>query len=162
MFAYDFDGSESTNKPTPRIISEGKNHFVVISAENCISKAGNDQLKVVLKCTDEFGITNNIYEYFPALAKFKDKLKGFLAGCGMQHLYSASGMLDESLLVGCTGTLHVKHETQEKYGLQARVKFYYEKNEPSKPHHVQNAMAANQPPKAGDDWDNFDDDEIPF
>jgi hypothetical protein len=163
MFEYEYDATptENSQRQNQRIIAEGKTHFVVISTENCTSKAGNKQMKVTLKATDTFGVTNTMFQYFPALKQFKDKLIGFLAGCGMQHLYHESGKLDESLLVGCSGTMEVKHKQTEQYGLQAEVKFYYAKNEPSKPN-TQNATPSNQPPMVEDDWNNFADDDIPF
>lgn len=163
MFEFEFDPSESDRKSPGRIIGEGKAHFTVAMMEKCISKAGNPQLKGTFRATDEFGITNTMFDYFPSLAKFKDKLKGLLAGCGMHHLYNDSGKFDEKLLIGCTGTIEVKHETHETYGLQPKIKFYYEKNGQPKAANVKSSLPNKvEPQKTENDWDSLGDDEIPF
>ncbi len=141
MFEFEFDGSEDDSKKLIKLVGEGKAYFIVTSAENCISKAGNQQLKVALRVTDDYGTTNVIFVYFPAIAAFKKKLIGFLSACGKSELYQSSGRFDEQDLIGCSGACNIVHKDNGSYGMKAEVKFFYEKNEKSAPHHVNQAKA---------------------
>lgn len=164
MFEFEYNDEIAVEtKIERRLIGEGDAHFLVKSAENCISKAGNPQLKVVLTVSSD-GITNTVWEYFPATKKFADKLKGFLNGIGKIDLYNQGGRLDENKLIGCEGACFIKHETSSdpQYGTQPKVKFYYDKSSPSKAHHVEQALN-HQKSESDKDWEDIDGmDEIPF
>lgn len=164
---YEFDPIETADekdvKKERKVVKEGKNYFIVENAEICTSKAGNEQLKVTLRVNDEHGTSNPMWDYFPFLSdtfseKVKkiilERLKNLLTGCGKSFLYY-KGRFNEHELIGCSGTCYVKHETSDEFGLQPKIKYYYDKpdGESSEPHHLQQANKAAQP-------DDLDD--IPF
>jgi len=90
--------------------------FVVSSAEERVSKAGNEMIALVLRMSDGKGGSATLRDYL--LEKVEHKLRHFCVGTNLESVYLA-GKLSAIACVGQEG--YARIETEENEGNDGRV-----------------------------------------
>ena len=71
------------------LLPDGEYDLAIMSAEDCLSKAQNEQIKLTLSHVDSKGRDHIIYDYLTE--KMMYKVKHFADATGMEALYEAGG-----------------------------------------------------------------------
>lgn len=90
------------------LFPKGEYDYEVIDAEDCKSKAGNDQIKVKLNCFGPAGRSQHVYDYLQGGAILY-KLRHFCASNGLIEKYEA-GTLSAQDCIGRCGKVKLKVE----------------------------------------------------
>lgn len=115
------------------LLPEGDYSFEVVKAENKVSKAGNEMIKLTLRVfPNEVDATPRmIFDYLMDALKFK--LLHFCSATGMTEKY-ANGNLQAEDCIGKSGRCHITiKEAEGKYQASNQVKDYLKKDQVSKP-----------------------------
>lgn len=94
------------------LLEKGDYSFEVISAEDAVSKAGNQMMKLVLKVYDNDGKTHLVYDYLLEALAFK--LKHFCEATGLNDKYE-EGKLEVNDCVGKSGKVYLEIQESGLY-----------------------------------------------
>jgi hypothetical protein len=95
------------------LLPDGDYDFVVIKAEDTISKSGNEMIKLTLKVLDHQGNERQIFDYLLEAMAFK--VKHFAQAVGLDNLYELGGY-EASDCLHRTGRCTIgKEESQNGY-----------------------------------------------
>ena len=94
------------------IFNAGDYQYTIIKAEDCISKANNEQLHLVLKI--EKG-NKKVFIHDYILAKYTYKIKCFLESCGMKDIYT-KGIIEPDLLLNLEGWARIGVKEDSVHG----------------------------------------------
>ena len=145
---------QTSGKEFPKL-ADGTYQFVVSSAEERMSKSGNEMIQLVLEHTDQDGRIHKVWDYLVGTESAAWKTYQFCRSAGLLAEYEA-GSLGEA---DCTGSIvraTVKLEVSEQYGDRLRVVGY----EAGPGSGTEAALAGKQPTLAA--TDQISDDDIPF
>lgn len=142
-----------TTEDKPKFIplDPGRYKFNVLLAEDAVSKAGNEMIKLKLECFQPDGRRATIFDYLMINADGTSrKIKGFCEAVGLQDKYQ-SGELSHWDCLHKSGELELAVESSEQYGDQNKVKFY-----------VRLKPTSENLPKSAPATDDFPDEDVPF
>lgn len=103
-----------TEALAPGIWKRGLYDFEVIAAEEQISKAGNDQIKLTNKLYDKEGKSRTVFDYLVSTAGMAYKVRHFASASGLLAQYER-GELRADDCVGKTGRCQIGIEKKEGY-----------------------------------------------
>ena len=109
------DEEVTEEKPKRELLPDGDYDFEVVNAEDKISKAGNEMIKLQLKVRDRF-----IFEHLVHLEKIAWKIKRFCESVDMIDHYR-EGYLAAGDIIGRRGRCRICTEQREGYDPQNRV-----------------------------------------
>jgi hypothetical protein len=133
-----FDPTEKKKEmPEPGDVS-----FEIIDAEEGVSRAGNEQIKLKIRTTNSNGDSWNVYEYLLTSEKFKWKIKAVCQAIGEHALYD-SGCVTPADFIGKSGKAKTVVQVSEGYNDQLKIGVFLE---------------ASDEPKVQEDFN----DDIPF
>lgn len=141
---------EERERKAKRLLPPGDYDFEVIQAEDKVSNAGNDMIKLTLRVFAPDGTTVLVDDYL--MEKMAYKLRHFADGTGLTARYDSGEMVAFDC-VGASGKVTLKHETSEKYDPKCVVKDYVVGDKSEKP--TPRPVRSREP---GDD----DEDQIPM
>lgn len=106
------------------LLAAGTYDFEVIDAKDAVSKKGNEMIALTLRVFSPDDSTRVLSDWLlpePALAK--KKLARFCRAVGLEAKYEL-GLVTAADCDGRSGKVVIKHQDDDKYGLQARVDTY--------------------------------------
>jgi hypothetical protein len=109
------DEEVNEEKPKRELLPDGEYDFEVVDAEEKISQAGNEMIKLKLKVGDRF-----IFEHLVHLEKIAWKIKRFCESVDMIDHYRA-GCLAAGDIIGRRGRCRICTAQREGYDPQNRV-----------------------------------------
>lgn len=136
-------------------LADGTYQFVVGSAEERMSKSGNEMIQLVLEHTDQDGRIHKVWDYLVGTENAAWKTYQFCRSAGLLAEYEAGSLGERD----CTGSIvraTVKLEASEQYGDRLRVVGY----EAGPGSGTEAALGGKQPAPAA--TPEISDDDIPF
>lgn len=115
----DYDKKETSS------LQEGEAKYLVINSEECVSKSGNEMLKIKLKITQENNGSSHIYDYLVSADNCVWKISSFCKSSSNEGIYK-EGSLTPEKIKGWEGLCILKKETSEDYGDQIKISHYIE------------------------------------
>lgn len=112
------------------LLPDGEYDFEIVSAEDAISKAGNEMIKLRLNIFDGGGRPHVMWDYLMASVAFK--LRHCAEACGLTDQYDA-GELDAIDFEGKTGRckVNIQKDKSGQYPDRNGIKDYLVSNEPA-------------------------------
>lgn len=137
------------------LLPDGDYDYEVSAAEDCVSQAGNDQIKLELTVFDGES-RHKVWDYLVASDKAAWKIRQFAASCGMLERYEC-GELEAGNCEGRSGRVSIWTQESKGYAPQNKVKAYLKDKRHATPR--SGSLRAKAP--AGDGVSILDD-EAPF
>lgn len=147
---------EELKKQQGKLVA-GDIFFKVLEAEECVSKAGNNQIKLTLEVRDSNETVGRIFDYLVSTQQWKIKL--FLNSINHPELWE-QGKITPPMLRGQKGQAKIKIETHEKYGDQAKVEVYH--SHPDLSEKNAKTIVSNDAPLGSPKSNEFIDNDVPF
>lgn len=151
----------SEEKPAPQsagVWENGIYDYEVRDAEETISSAGNEMIKLVVCILNKAGDQKILYEYLVGTEKAAWKVREFAASCGLLRQYE-TGSLMAAEIVGRTGMCEVGTRAAEgRYEAKNTVRSWIGKADSAKTPSPPRTPLSREKKPAGPDLD----DEIPF
>lgn len=143
------------------LLPDGDYDFTVQSADEAVSKAGNEMIKVALKVFDGTGGGQIVYDYLVSSDGGLRKIRGFAVACGILADYEA-GRFEATGIVGQSGRVKIKRDNNPGYEPKNAVAYYLDPTKQANGFTSPITRRAATPVRQMEPAGGQIDDEIPF